>query len=91
MAIFVRGRCVRDLSLCRSPRTPHAGRLASTVVPIVALLSVLAAGAARAQAGGDGGIVTSEADNHIVRRCEEGSKQEHCYWTKAGGKAVARH
>lgn len=91
MAIFVRGGCVRDSSLRRSPRTRRPVCLASTFVPIVVLLSVLAASAARAQAEGDAGFVTSEADDHMVRRCQPGPKEEHCYWTKAGEDTAARH
>ncbi len=57
---------------------------ASGAFAAASLLSMAAWDAAVADPAGSGAPTASEADNQLVRRCELGSKQEHCYWIKLG-------
>lgn len=63
-------------------------RFLSVSFSIAACLSAVAPSLARVKA--DDGILTSEADDHLVRRCEPGPKEEHCYWVEVGAASSSR-
>ncbi len=63
-------------------------RFLSVSFSLAACLSAVAPSLAHVKA--DDGILTSEADDHLVRRCEPGPKEEHCYWVKAGSASSSR-
>ncbi len=72
---------------------PTVGRilLLSQTVLLGGLLSTSAPITAHAVTANDAGAESSEADEHLVRRCENRAKYEYCYWAKAGShRASAR-
>ncbi len=63
---------------------------ASAAFAAASLLSAATSDVAFADPAGSGTPTASEADNQLVRRCESGAKQEHCYWIKVGSQPASQ-
>ncbi len=61
---------------------PRSISFASAAFVAASLVSMTMSEVAFAEPAGS--PTASEADNQLARRCESGSKQEHCFWVKLG-------